>query len=41
MLATTGSMEIAEWIAHISLTAREENEAVERAKNAQPPVMGG
>lgn len=41
MLLTTGSLEIAEWIAHMRLTAQEEADAVKRAQDAPPKVMGG
>ncbi len=36
-----GSMEIVEWIAHMQMTAREEREAMDSARNAPPTTMGG
>lgn len=42
MLATTGSAEIAEWIAELSLRGREVEEASKQASGPERPrVMGG
>lgn len=41
MLLTTGSMEIAEWIAHMRLTSQEESDAIEKARHSGPQTLGG
>lgn len=41
MLETTGSAEIAEWIAELGMRAKEEREAMDKAKNESAPVFGG
>lgn len=41
LLVRTGSMEIVEWIAHMKLTAREEQEAMKKAQMEPPAVLGG
>lgn len=40
MYATNGSYAIGLWIAELSLRAKEEREAMDAAKSAQPSTMG-
>lgn len=41
MLQRIGSSEVAEWIAELTLRAKEEEEALKKAKQAPPQVFGG